>query len=147
MFLHRGALYLIGTTKEYGDAVIRRSTDGGRTWTDPAMPTADLLLAGPYHCAPQPVVVHAGRIWRAMEDTKAGGGWGKHFRAFMMSAPEDADLLKAANWTFSNPLARDRVVAGRQVRRLAGGQRRGHARRGGSSTCCASIIPTAARPQ
>ncbi len=107
LFLHRGALYLIGTTKEYGDAVIRRSTDGGRSWTDPVDAGTGLLLAGPYHCAPQPVVVHAGRIWRAMEDTRGGSGWGKHFRAFMMSAPEDADLLKASNWTVSNPIARD----------------------------------------
>jgi hypothetical protein len=107
VFAHRGALYLIGTTSEYGDTVIRRSTDGGRTWTEPRDADSGILLAGPYHCAPQPVVLHAGRLWRAMEDTKAGGGWGKHFRAFMMSVPEDADLLKASNWTFSNPLARD----------------------------------------
>jgi hypothetical protein len=107
LFVHRGALYLIGTTKEYGDTVIRRSADGGRTWTEPAGESTGLLLRGPFHCAPQPVVVHAGRIWRAMEDTLAGGGWGKHFRAFMMSAREDADLLKAANWTSSNALARD----------------------------------------
>jgi hypothetical protein len=34
-------------------------------------------------------------------------GWGAHFRAFMMSAPEDADLLKAASWTCSERLGRD----------------------------------------
>lgn len=107
VFFHRGALYLIGTTKEYGDAVIRRSTDAGRSWSDPVDATTGVLLSGPYHCAPQPVVLHAGRIWRGMEDTRGGTGWGKHFRAFMMSAPEDADLLKASNWTVSNALARD----------------------------------------
>ena len=52
------------------------------------------------------MVIHNGRIWRAMEDIGAGGGWGKQFRAFMMSAPEHADLLKAASWTSSNALAR-----------------------------------------
>src|SRR5262245_18017797 len=29
VFVHRGAAYLMGTTKHHGDAVIRRSTDGG----------------------------------------------------------------------------------------------------------------------
>jgi hypothetical protein len=54
-----------------------------------------------------PVVIHNGRIWRAMEDEKSGGGWGHSFRAFMMSAPEDADLLLASNWTSSNAIPRD----------------------------------------
>lgn len=107
IFTLRGAVYLIGTTGEYGAAVIRRSTDGGQTWTEPRDADTGLLRESGYHCAPQPVVVHAGRIWRAMEDDKAGGRWGEHFRAFMMSAPEDADLLKASNWTFSNALPRN----------------------------------------
>ena len=33
-------------------------------------------------------------------------GWGGHFRAFMMSAPADADLLRAESWICSNRLAR-----------------------------------------
>ena len=106
LFVHRGALYLMGTDREYGNTVIRRSEDGGKTWTAPVDKNNGLLLEGGYHCSPQPVVVHNGRIWRAMEDIGAGGGWGKQFRAFMMSAPEDADLLKAASWTSSNALAR-----------------------------------------
>ena len=108
LFTHRGALYLMGTSQEYGFAVIRRSTDGGQTWTTPNDARTGLLLGdGKYHCAPVPVVVHAGRIWRAMEDAMGPGGWGSHFRAFMMSAPEDADLLVAANWTSTNHIGRD----------------------------------------
>jgi hypothetical protein len=42
-----------------------------------------------------------------MEDAQGPGGWGSHFRAFMMSAPIDADLLDAASWTSSNRLGRD----------------------------------------
>ena len=102
LFVHRGALYLMGTSREYGFAVIRRSTDGGRTWTTPCDADSGLLLGdGRYHCAPVPVVFHHGRIWRGMEDAMGGGGWGKEFRAFLLSAPEDADLLKATNWTGS----------------------------------------------
>ncbi len=108
LFVHRGALYLIGPNREEGQAVIRRSTDGGRTWTEPTDARSGLLIAeGKYHCAPVPVLVHRGRIWRAMEDTLGPGGWGTHFHAFMLSAPEDTDLLDASNWTISNRLGRD----------------------------------------
>ncbi len=55
---------------------------------------------GMYHCAPVPVVVHNGRVWRAMEEY-TGPTWGK-FKAFMMSAPEQTDLLDASNWTSTN---------------------------------------------
>lgn len=105
LFLHRGALYIMGAGGEYGNAVIRRSDDGGKTWTQPKDAASGLLLSdGGYHCAPVPVVVHGGRIWRAMEDNRAGGGWGRHFRSFVLSAAADADLLKAANWTCTNRL-------------------------------------------
>ena len=106
-FVHRGALYLIGTTKEYGDLVIRRSDDGGATWTSPNDPASGLLAVGGYHCAPVPVVEHKGRLWRGMEDAQGPGGWGHCFRAFMLSVAVDADLLKAENWTFSNVIGRD----------------------------------------
>jgi hypothetical protein len=105
LFLHRGALYLIGTSREEGFAVIRRSTDRGRTWTEPVDGKSGLLLGdGRYHCAPVPVLEHEGRIWRAMEDAMGPDGWGHHFNSFMMSAPAGADLLDASNWTFSNRL-------------------------------------------
>jgi hypothetical protein len=108
LFVHRGDLYIIGTDERYGNAAIRRSSDGGRTWTTPADGETGLLLGdGKYHCAPMPVVVHKGRIWRTMEDSRGPGGWGSHFRAFVMSAPVDSDLLRAANWTFSNRLEFD----------------------------------------
>ena len=108
LFVHDGALYAIGASARYGNTVIRRSDDGGRSWTSPKDDQTGLLLTDQrYHCAPQPVLVHKGRIWRAMEDAGGTGGWGKHFRAFMMSAPVGADLLKAENWTVSNRLASD----------------------------------------
>ena len=108
LFVHRGVTYAIGTYSRYGNAVIRKSVDRGETWTEPTGARTGLLLAGArYHCAPVPVLVHNGRIWRAMEDAGGGGGWGKHFRAFMMSAPVDADLLVADSWTISNRLPRD----------------------------------------
>jgi hypothetical protein len=108
LFVHHGNLFLIGTSRENGYAVIRRSVDGGKNWTTPSDTCSGLLLAdGRYHCAPVPVVEHGGRLWRAMEDAMGPDGWGLHFNAFMMSALADSDLLRAANWTFSNRLGRN----------------------------------------
>ena len=108
VFTHKDALYLLGTSKNHGDVVIRRSTDGGRTWTEAKDKRSGLLIdGGKYHCAPVPVLLHNGRLWRAMEDAMGQGGWGRHFNAFMMSVPADADLLNADNWIVSNRIGRD----------------------------------------
>jgi hypothetical protein len=108
VFVHREAVYLLGTDRQNGRIVIARSDDGGLHWTQPTDGRSGLLADDPaFHGAPVPVVRHAGRLWRAMEDTRAGGGWGRHFRALVLSAAEDANLLVATNWTFSNALPRD----------------------------------------
>ncbi|MCU0247685.1 MAG: hypothetical protein MUC42_14015 [Bryobacter sp.] len=101
VFVHRKALYLMGPEKQYGNLMLMRSTDGGATWQ------SVLLAEGKFHCAPVPVVVHRGRIWRAVEDGAGPGGWGSHFRAYVISAPEKSDLMNAKNWSLSNPIGRD----------------------------------------
>jgi hypothetical protein len=107
LFVHAGAVHLLGPTRHHGPLVIRRSTDGGRTWTTPADAKTGLLAEGDFHTAPMPVLVHAGRIWRAVEDASGGKEWGKRYMAMMLSAPLDADLLDRASWTFSNAIPRD----------------------------------------
>jgi hypothetical protein len=104
LFVHKSQLYIIGTSKKHGDIVIRRSTDAGKTWTDPKNKSTGLLAEGRFHCAPVAVVVHNGRIWRAFE---VDGG---HYRweAFVMSAPVEADLLNADNWLMSKKLMVDK---------------------------------------
>ncbi|MDR3708577.1 MAG: sialidase family protein [Capsulimonadaceae bacterium] len=108
LFVHGGALYILGTSREYGSAVIRRSDDGGHCWTEPKDSATGLLLGdGMYHCAPVPVIAHQGRLVRGMEFMSAPPAWATGFEAFVMSVPSDADLLRADNWTRSNRLARD----------------------------------------
>lgn len=108
LFVHRGALHLLGTSRQDGFLTIRRSLDGGATWTQPTNAATGLLRDdAKYHTAPMPVVEHNGRLWRAFEDVMGPGGWGSNFRSFMMSVPVNADLLDARNWTFSNCLGRD----------------------------------------
>lgn len=107
LFVHKGALYMLGTTFEYGDLVIRRSTDGGVTWTVPDGENSGLLRDGEYHTAPMPVIEHDGRLWRGVEPAPGPDGWGVRFQAAVMSAPVDADLLRASSWTLTKPLKRD----------------------------------------
>lgn len=113
LFVHRGALYLLGTDRHHGNIVIRRSTDGGTSWTTPTDATNGLLRDnGEYHCAPMPVVEHAGRLWRAFEWRHPPVAWGINYRAGMLSAAVDADLLKAASWTSSNFVPSNRAWNG-----------------------------------
>ena len=114
IFTHEGELYIMGTSTHNGNIVIRRSTDGGLTWTTPEDPNTGLLATqGRFHCAPVPVVVHNGRIWRGMEEIyPPEGPWGS-FWTFVISAPVDADLLKADSWTMSNRLGFNQSWPGR----------------------------------
>lgn len=107
LFIHRGVVYIFGTSGGYNDIVIRRSLDNGRHWTTPADNRSGLLFKGSYHTAPVPVVEYKGRLWRAFENTDTHLPWGKRFRAMVISAPADADLLNANNWRTSNELPFD----------------------------------------
>ena len=109
LFVHRSALYLLGTNKHHGDIVIRRSTDGGATWTSPTSDTTGLLTSnGQYATGPMPVIEFNGRLWRAMEWRDPPTGWGVNYQAGMMSVPVDADLLDAGNWIYSTSLPSNR---------------------------------------
>ncbi|MCP1382820.1 sialidase family protein [Runella salmonicolor] len=111
LFVHEKGLYFMGTSKHHGNTIIRKSTDGGVTWTEPTDGENGLLLAGEYHCAPMPLIEHNGRLWRAMEDAMGSvKKWGKRYGAFMMSIPLGADPMKAANWTSSNVLRYDSTL-------------------------------------
>ena len=106
LFVHRDVLYLMGCSGRFGSMVIRKSEDGGSTWSQPKDPSSGLLRDdGMYHTAPMPVVEHDGRLWRAMEDMYPTVKWGVNFRALIASADADKDLLSADSWTLTNPVA------------------------------------------
>ena len=116
LFLNRSSVYILGASQQYGSIFIRRSDDGGFTWTHPAdEKTGILFQGGPYReapnylCTPVPVLRHKGRLYKGCEDHihSDGVGWAGAFQSCVISVPEDADLLDAANWTISNKLPFD----------------------------------------
>lgn len=66
--------------------LLRRSRDGGRTWSEPVDSSHGVLRTGGGTGGPTPPVCHDGRLYIA-----AGG---------LFSAPVSAELLDAANWSF-----------------------------------------------
>lgn len=115
LFAHRGALYLFGVSQQYGSVVIRRSDDAGNTWTHPMDERSGLLFRGGpyrenpnYHCAPVPVLVKDGWLYRAFEDC-IDAQWGVGFQSCVVACPEDAELLDARNWLMSNRVPFDRA--------------------------------------
>ncbi|MDO4756368.1 MAG: exo-alpha-sialidase, partial [Parabacteroides sp.] len=49
LFVHKGVPYIMGTHKHHGNVIIRRSDDGGYTWTNPYQADRGLILDGEYH--------------------------------------------------------------------------------------------------
>ena len=111
LFVNRGSVYLLGTSRDYGSIVIRRSDDAGSTWTDPADEDSGLLFRGGneygppnYHHSPNNVLEFEGRLYTAYENDDPFE-WPAGFRAFVLSADEHSDLLKASSWLKSNEVA------------------------------------------
>ena len=106
MFVLGRDVYMLACSTEYGDLLIGKSADGGRTFSAPTV-----LLRGScardcagVHKNPQPPVICGGRIWTTLE----WGSWAVGGHAAMVgSAPQDADLTDAAQWLFSEPLPYD----------------------------------------
>ena len=112
LFIHKGILYMLSVSTEYGDLLIGKSEDGGKTFSAPVT-----LLRGAngkngfpgIHKNPQPVVCYNGRIYNTLE----WGTWGltsekDYYHAVMvMSCDENADLLDPENWHFTAPVKYD----------------------------------------
>lgn len=106
LFLHKGEVYMLAVSTEYGDLLISKSTDEGRSFSAPTV-----LLRGlngksgsvGVHKNPQNVVCYGGRIYETLE----WGSWKNtdyYHAAMVMSASEDADLLLPESWHFTPPV-------------------------------------------
>ncbi len=110
LFTHRGALYMFGTSTEYGDLLVGKSTDEGETWS----PTT-IIARGSCHCmtpgfhrAPTVFLHEDGKLLTAVE-------YGAHSSCFFESAivwiDENADLLDSECWHISPFYPLERAVA------------------------------------
>lgn len=107
MFIHKGEVYMLACSTEFGDLLIGKSSDGGSTWTEPTV----LLRGCPspkftsgVHKNPQPVVEFGGRLWATLEWAFAPSGV---HAPMVMSAPVDSDLTNADSWSYSEPIDYD----------------------------------------
>lgn len=108
LFHHKNELYIFGTCRHHGNIVIRKSSDGGESWSSPHDTENGLIIEGEYHTAPTPVLIHNGRIWKAFEyATHKVRKWGRRYSAMVLSAPVNANLLDAKSWRCSNVLYSD----------------------------------------
>lgn len=107
LFLYRGEVYMLAVSTEYGDLLIGRSSDLGRSFSEPVV-----LLRGSggkngeagIHKNPQPVVEFGGRLWFTLEF----GSWGRGYHAPMVaSAPIGSDICDPESWSFSEPVKYD----------------------------------------
>ncbi|MDX9793018.1 MAG: LamG-like jellyroll fold domain-containing protein [Kiritimatiellia bacterium] len=101
------ALYLIGNTYDGGMLVIRRSEDGGVTWTLPESAASGILTETTgWHFRGGEPVIHNGRVWVYVErrGNTLRGSYPANVEAGAMSAPVGTDLLNAENWTLTQPL-------------------------------------------
>ncbi len=112
MFIHKGELYMLSCSTEYGDLIIGKSTDGGKTFGAPVT-----LLRGSnakggndgIHKNPQNIYIHDGRIYETLE----WGSWSNKeygHAAMVMSCDINDDLLVPENWSFSAPVKFDYFV-------------------------------------
>lgn len=104
LFIHRGQLYMLAIGGEYGDVLIGKSEDGGRSFLAPTpiIRGSHCASVGGPHRAPMPILEDGGRLWTSLEF----GTWNSSvlFNPGMISIDADADLLVAENWAIAPPL-------------------------------------------
>lgn len=106
MFIHKNELYMLSVSTEYGDLLIGKSVDGGKTFGTPValLRGSCLMLENGIHKNPQNMIYHKGRIYGTLE----WGTWHKGGHAAMvMSCDVNDDLLVPENWHFSEPVKYD----------------------------------------
>ena len=106
LFMHRGDVYMLATSTEYGDLLIGRSPDGGKHFDVPTVihrGSSECWTPG-WHKSAMPVISHKGRLWTGVDYGchKTGG-----HATCLLSVSESDDLLSASSWSISEPLPFD----------------------------------------
>ena len=106
LFLHRGEVYMLSTSTEYGDLLIGKSSDGGKTWGAPTVLARGSChrSAMGWHKSGMPVTEYKGRLWCGVD--YGSHQLGRHMNC-LASADASGDLLDAGNWAVTDPLAFD----------------------------------------
>jgi hypothetical protein len=106
LFLHKGEVYMLGISTEYGDLLVGKSEDGGKTWAPPVVLLRGACnRSGPgWHKSSGHVTKYCGRLWCAID-------YGSHVlgghASSLASVPVDSDILNPDGWTFTEPLPYD----------------------------------------
>ncbi len=114
LFLHRGEVYMLGTSTEYGDLLVGKSEDGGKTWPSPVvLQRGACNRSGPgWHKSSGHVTEYRGRLWCAIDyGSHALGG----HASSLASVSADSDILNPDRWTFTEPLPYDPSWPGASV--------------------------------
>ena len=113
LFEHKGNVYILAVTREYGDLEILESTDKGETWHGAIIDRgSEHCLNLGYHKGLGPVLKYNGRLWFALEY----GAWAKNkFMPMVYSVGEDEDLMEISNWKRSGLFTLDERIKGAQV--------------------------------
>ncbi len=109
LFYHKQALYILGTSTEYGDLLIGKSLDQGETWSKPtviARGSCSPFEKG-FHRAPTVVLNENGMLLTAVE---YGAHCKNEFLSALLYSDENADLLDADSWRLSPFLSLDNSV-------------------------------------
>ncbi len=107
LFNHRGKVYMLSTSTEYGDLLIGCSEDEGRTWSMPVVlmrGSCSFDENGPHKC-PANIISYKGRLWTSIDY----GSWvQKGFSNSLFSIDENDDLMVAENWLCTGFLHHDK---------------------------------------
>lgn len=100
LFEFDGVLYMLAFTTEYGNLILGKSEDEGRTWSDfvTLFPGSGNRDGGGPHRAPLNIMEHEGRLWTAVDF----GTWekGGHMSGVLSVSVTD-DFMKADSWVLS----------------------------------------------
>ncbi len=113
------AVYHLGVTRDYGDMTVRKSTDGGFTWSIPKDEKSGVIMRGtpanePHHFRIETSgteLLHNGILYKGFDKhiiEQNGPEWrADKFATGIISADIHTDLLDASNWTISEQLRFD----------------------------------------